>query len=533
MNPATGKDQAVGTAWLAMSPGFLLTAGHLLEGMRSGDTVRVRFPKGTPEAATIKHGPFVNDDLGVDVAILELDHQTFRQPLPMILTRMPEGDVVVTGYGKNLPNSQSHGFGEYIRPNIRNHRPANFLLQYKSKELSFQGFSGGAVYSLTSNAVVGIQIESSPSSDQVLAMPLSRIPEYWQDLTRIAQKGGGLCVVLTSSRANNRLLTDVIHPVLELLNLEVHESSLGQTTAKDLSMLERSTLVIADGTHVDASVMRELTIAQGLGTPDIMVSTDSRSGSGVGTNDAALTVDLEDLDAARRALMERVVTSLAVFDAVGELAVANPITRFFGAPLTRVSAANALALGYYKNFLSPVGRLLVQASAGLNVTIKRAGRRVRPQDFDGVHLHVVIPDKLLWASDKGIREKIVGRGDVVDAEVSAAHLSRPREMKAMRNRSKTGELILLDIFPTTMATMIDSIDDRLAGAQDGEVDQDAWEAIERKEIDRFARSLTRRINDDPYEVQGLEMADVCRVVTLAETFRDLHGIPAPPKPAGR
>src|SRR6476660_8510198 len=99
-NPATGKDQVVGAAWLAMSPGFLLTAGHLLEGMRSGDTVRVRFPKGKPEIATIKHGPFVNDDLGVDVAILELDQQTFRQPLPMILTRMPEGDVVVTGYGK-------------------------------------------------------------------------------------------------------------------------------------------------------------------------------------------------------------------------------------------------------------------------------------------------------------------------------------------------------------------------------------------------------------------------------------------------
>ena len=51
--------------------------------------------------------------------------------------------------------------------------------------------------------------------------------------------------------------------------------------------------------------------------------------------------------------------------------------------------------------------------------------------------------------------------------------------------------------------------------------REMWDAIERKEIDRFGRSLARRIREDPWVFHRVMLQDVCQVTTASETFPDL------------
>lgn len=85
------------------------------------------------------------------------------------------------------------GLGTYLREYVRNHEPGSYLLQYTSRELTMKGFSGGPVFSLASGAVVALQTEAASQADQVLAMPLARIPRYWEGLTAVAQQPSRGC----------------------------------------------------------------------------------------------------------------------------------------------------------------------------------------------------------------------------------------------------------------------------------------------------------------------------------------------------
>jgi hypothetical protein len=68
------------------------------------------------------------------------------------------------------------------------------------------------------------------------------------------------------------------------------------------------------------------------------------------------------------------VSVRAIFQALGEVETSNPLTKFYKAPLTQISAANALAFGYHINFVRPVG----SATDGSTVI-----RRRRRSERDG------------------------------------------------------------------------------------------------------------------------------------------------------
>ena len=51
----------------------------------------------------------------------------------------------------------------------------------------------------------------------------------------------------------------------------MYVSELGGTRNEDMRQLEMADVVIADVTHGDPSVIYELTVAHGLGTPDVVV----------------------------------------------------------------------------------------------------------------------------------------------------------------------------------------------------------------------------------------------------------------------
>lgn len=171
--------QVKGTAWLFTHEGHLLTAGHVVDDPDCVE-VEVRFAGDKPRTAyRIQRSH--DRESGVDYAILRLKEPLpERRPLPITLEKEVSGKFVLLGYGKSL---KDRGTGRGVFAGFFD--PQNFsgnrLFKLDSKQLGESGYSGGAVFSEESRAVVAIQIEattarSGAERDTVLAMPLYRIP---------------------------------------------------------------------------------------------------------------------------------------------------------------------------------------------------------------------------------------------------------------------------------------------------------------------------------------------------------------------
>jgi hypothetical protein len=511
---------AVGTAWLAKDDGHLLTAGHVVKDMLAAGEVWVRFPDtDSDERATFAINPVHDKPAALDFAVLRLDEPNRRRPLPFTLVSRAEGPVRARGYGKNLPKAQSGGQGTLLGHYLRGHSSATFLFQYLTNNLSIPGFSGAAVHSDVANAVIGLQVEEE-GGRSAFAMPLARIADYWADLVSAATKPTrGLCVLVqpraASDEARDIVRERIIRPVLESLNLALYVSELGRTLHEDLRQLELADVVIADVTHFDPSVIYELTVAQGLGTPDVVVIDKSAAADGGGLFQF-VELDPDDLDASRRLIEQRLVSVRSIFEALGEISTTNPLTSFFKAPLTQISAANALALGYELNFVRPVGHALLKMADGGPGTVTVNGSKLHREQLDNVTLTVVLPDSLSWANDDYIDRTLARPGRVVAAVVEHPDFSRPRSTKCLPVVS--GEPIrLIDAYPTTLATMMEAIDERL-GLDSGHRFLQVWKDLERKEIDRFQSKLVQRIRSDGFTMRHRSLADIVVVASASAIF---------------
>jgi hypothetical protein len=408
---------------------------------------------------------------------------------------------------------------------LRSESRESYYFTYRSRQLGVPGYSGAAVYSVPAGAVVALQTEVAHNGETVLAMPLVRITEYWQELVSLARPAPrGRCVVLVpASRGPEELRAlpdDIIRPVVEgALNLEIYVSTVGRTTSADLAELENADVVIADATDDDTNVTYELTVAQGIGTPDVVFVEPGHRRPNMPFT--VVELDLRDPTHARETLAALLLAVRAVFEALGEASTSNPITDFFRAPLTQVSAANALSLGYYLNFVRPVGHELLAAATGIPTRITVEGRDLDAERAARVNLTVVIPDRLRQAGDGYIDRHVRASGLAVPAQIHGRGWSRPRTMMALPQPDDNGVTHLLDVFPTTTATLIEAIDQRLGITDPAQRIVAAWEAIERKEIDRFASGLVRRIRLDGIEVAGRALRDVCTVAGATATFAGL------------
>jgi hypothetical protein len=513
----SSRGTALGTAWLAKDDGYLLTAGHVVEDLVADGEVWVRFPDETDDERATFAVPPVNDEAAaLDFAVLALDAPNGRTPLPLTLMSRAEGQVRARGYGSNLPHAQSAGEGILVGNYLRKARSASYYFQYNTDTLAVGGFSGAAVYSEVANAVIGLQVEEV-GGRSAFAMPLARITDHWRDLLETAltpSRGRAVLVqpAAASDEARDTLRERIVRPVLEQLNLALYVSELGGSHQEDMAQLELADVVIADVTHGDPHVIYELTVAQGLGTPDVVVVDAASPSAEAETLFELLRLDLGDVPAARRAVEQRLVAVRSIFEALGDVTATNPLTSFFKAPLTQISAAHALALGYERNFVRPVGTLLLEAleygdAAGVEVVVD--GEPVSTDRLGGITLTVVMPRHLSWAGDTFIQERLGDPGHVVDAVVRQADLSRQRSMKALV--TAPGEPIrLVDPFPTTLATMTESIDERLGGGA-AVRGAPAWSALERKEIDRFKSKLVHRLRTSEVTVRRRRLTDVVLV----------------------
>ncbi|WP_081615733.1 STING domain-containing protein [Kocuria sp. UCD-OTCP] len=565
-----GGGRVVGTAWLVTEDGYLLTAGHVVLGI-SSEGVWVNFPdeKSDRWATCVmdssgeKLQAMYKTPEGIDFAVLKINSEESinRKPLPITLVSSVQGNVRACGYGSNLPNSQHTGAGVFLGPHLRNNSSDQLLFEYQSETLAVEGFSGAAIYSDVAKAVVGIQIAKERVREKTaLAMPLSRVSKYWGELVLTARKPPvGSCVLLIpASRdeiSRNDLINHIVRPVLDNLNLDLHVSNFGETDMTDLAKLEFADVVIADVSFNDFSVIYELTVAQGLGTPDIIFadsSTKSEEKSAeFNQNFKVEPVNLMDPEGARTALQNRLISVQAIFQALGESDSRNPITDYFSAPLTQISVANALALGYFNSFIYPVGRLLLTAihDPSFNIVVDDKllntaqmerikftlltaihdpsfnivvdDKLLNTAQMERIKFTIVLPTKLEWANDQFISKHITKPGLAGAATIKHPVLSRDRGMVVLPYDLVGDSAIqLADAFPTTLSAVSKAIDERLGVGK--EAGGQAWRALESKEIDRFGSKVQQYIRRSGLEsAYGVRLSDIFQVTTAELTFPSL------------
>lgn len=181
--------RVLGTAWLVSAEGHLLTAGHILGISKPIDKVEIQFGEDVPrEAYKVQWG--YHQEMGIDFAVLKTTHLPIgRVPLPISLKRELAGTFSLIGYGVTL-KTQSSGSGEFIGFFDPQNSPGNRLLLLRSAESGEGGYSGAAIFSDELQAVVAVQVEATkaetgPGRDTILAMPLYRIAQHWEQLLQI------------------------------------------------------------------------------------------------------------------------------------------------------------------------------------------------------------------------------------------------------------------------------------------------------------------------------------------------------------
>ncbi len=531
---SAGLESSLGTAWLVTDQGHLLTAGHVVrDGYRADGTGRVWLLFTDTEQAvpaTYVFPPEVDIATGLDFALLQLEQSAARVPLPFTLVSRAEGAVTLHGYDAALPRAQSVGTGTLLGNVLRNAFTQHYLFRYAGPTVARAGFSGAAVYSEDVGAVIGIQTEAEPDRATAFALPLARIAEHWSELVSTAvTPRRGTCVLLLpdghSEADRHRIVEVVVRPTLEAENLSVYVSEVGHVGAEDLRQLERADVVVADVTHLDPGVVHELTVAQGLGTPDVVFAESGHDHSRASALFDVLEMDMADPASARRLLAGRLVTVRSIYDALGESASVNPVTSFFRAPLTQISVAPALALGYHMNFVQPMARALLDLREfPERGSVLVDGQEVAAEVIAGSTLTVVLPERLDWTRESFQRRHLRGNGSLVEARIEHPSFARARSLTA--RPLDDGPLRLLDPFPTTLATIAASIDDRLTapGVSDPRA-LTAWAEIERKEIDRFYSRLVQRIARDPWRSnEDFRIGDVARVVSWRTEFPELVAV---------
>lgn len=187
------NDVLKGTAWLVSGEGYLLTAGHIFLGEDAAAEIRVQFLN---EGARGAHRltSVYNPDTGDDFALLKLeDTPPNRRPLPVSLKQKAEGVCTLQGYGKTFyqqTSCEARLAGSYYPQNFSGNR----MFVLKLHEPGRAGFSGAAVFNTKSKAVIAMQTgvaAAGEEGDEMLAMPLYRIAQRWNDLYRLEKTARG------------------------------------------------------------------------------------------------------------------------------------------------------------------------------------------------------------------------------------------------------------------------------------------------------------------------------------------------------
>lgn len=281
------------------------------------------------------------------------------------------------------------------------------------------------------------------------------------------------------------LAHDVIAPILgnefEVTTPDIPET--GNIMRHVIRACDRADLVVADTTGNNPNVLYEMAALDALGRACIPVK----------------MVDLQSEDKPDRMPFDRAQyrfreinsykteeTKTALEPFIKEILrkiendelFSNPLTDFYGVPLSAFSAANGLARGYYKNFLSPA--LAATISKGPEWAVGKSPPTIE----------CTLPERLDDAS-RGAVEELVKAGKLVHVELEAPG----RAIKAFIS-GNAEDFSLVDI-PTCMSQLRTNVLARLGPDANPNEDSEEFRFLEKDEIRQFRRYLQRyQMSDD-------------------------------------
>ena len=173
------------------------------------------------------------------------------------------------------------------------------------------------------------------------------------------------------------LAQEVLQPVLKEhgLRAETPDSAvIGNIMNQVIKSCDRAPLVVADTTGNNPNVLYEMAILDAMGRACVPVkirgttaaAQDLDLAAGKKVHDKAdpmafdraayryFTLERDDTAAARKIMQEAAEAALAIREK-GDM-FENPLTDFFGLPLSAFSSACALARGYYYNLVQPAAQ---------------------------------------------------------------------------------------------------------------------------------------------------------------------------------
>lgn len=310
-----------------------------------------------------------------------------------------------------------------------------------------------------------------------------------------------------------RLARNIIVPLLAELRLDYQvltpwELPPGDIMTGVISAIDRADFVIADLTNLNANVMYELAICHSLGKHVITVGADQPPFDIHGLAHIFLARDTMPTPKLRGQL-------IAALNHVHEQIVEgdlpeNPVTKYYGAPLTGVNETVAVAHTYFHNFI----RLTVEQMIAMNnenteylneigiiardeqhnLTILNRGRR--KADRANVKLTVIVPNKLEYVTLNYINEL---RGPEPE-KLKSGFLSTPHRFFVILARTLDNEFRFVDI-PTPMNGITRTIERRACNLQIDKGKRE-WAELEAEEIDRFYTTLERLIRNHRSDLRG-------------------------------
>lgn len=281
------------------------------------------------------------------------------------------------------------------------------------------------------------------------------------------------------------LANDVIAEILKDEDFDVFTpdaQEIGNIMHHVIRSADRADLVIADTTGNNPNVLYEMAVLDAMGracVPVKLIDNENEEES-ISFDRAAyryFRVPKGDTQGAIQKLnqvIQNVLTNLQE----GEQQE-NPLTDYFGKPLSTIASAEGLARGYFWNFIEPALK----------------GKVVRGPAFckrgkSGLKLEIVIPEKIHVATRYHV-EKLITSEVIIPITLDADG----RDVNSfVWSQSITNEPILIDI-PTALGQLRGTVLARLGPNKrdDENPDRPDYKILEQNETEQFLRYLRRQI----------------------------------------
>jgi hypothetical protein len=305
-----------------------------------------------------------------------------------------------------------------------------------------------------------------------------------------------LCFVIGPMRdiqRLHRLAREIVAPVAEPLGYQVETPDppkSGNIMHQVIAKLDQADLVIADLTGNNPNVCYELGIRHSLGLAYVIVREQKagRRRQRAPFDIAAYRyaeLEFDDIAAAQQALRPIVEQADAALGS--DQPASNPVTDYYQMPLTQISPAAGLVLGYYRNFVEPAISRLCDDSRGICLAEGDNRHAITGDARSKASIDLIIPCSLDQARHDCIGRTLVAPGLLKEAEFERKPEdkgARPFTLYAWPDAQETGRLV--DI-PTAMNPMELSIQRRLGQAKP--IYNEAWRIMEGQEIVRFLGAL--------------------------------------------